>query len=93
MTNEDALQQHERASAEPSSADPARTSGSTLLVTGASGYLGGRLAPQLLAAGYQVRCMVRSAEGLSGHPWHKQVEVAVADALEPASVGRRSGGD
>ncbi len=57
-----------------------------MLVTGASGYLGGRLVPQLLAAGHQVRCMVRSPEGLSSHPWHKQVQVAVADALEPASL-------
>lgn len=86
MTNEDALPHYEKASPGPSPADPARTSGSTLLVTGASGYLGGRLVPQLLAAGHEVRCMVRSPEGLSSHPWHKQVEVAVADALEPASL-------
>ena len=31
------------------------------LVTGASGYVGGRLVPRLLAAGYEVRCLTRSA--------------------------------
>ena len=29
------------------------------LVTGASGYIGGRLVPELLAAGHPVRCMAR----------------------------------
>ncbi|MFD0787021.1 NAD-dependent epimerase/dehydratase family protein, partial [Micromonospora azadirachtae] len=31
------------------------------LVTGATGYIGGRLAPRLLAEGYQVRCLARHA--------------------------------
>jgi uncharacterized protein YbjT (DUF2867 family) len=54
----------------------------TCLVTGATGYVGGRLVPELLAAGYRVRCMARRAERLSGFGWIGQVEVAEADALD-----------
>ena len=52
------------------------------LVTGASGYIGGRLVPELLAAGYAVRCMARDPGKLSDRPWSGGVEVAAADALE-----------
>ncbi|HSL26093.1 MAG TPA: SDR family oxidoreductase [Acidimicrobiia bacterium] len=55
-------------------------------MTGATGYLGGRLVPQLLAAGHDVRCMVRRPAGLAGLPWHQQVEVVTADALQPESL-------
>ncbi len=50
-----------------------------VLVTGASGYIGGRLVPELIARGYKVRIMVRS----SGYDtrW-SGVEVAMADALD-----------
>ncbi|WP_336206704.1 SDR family oxidoreductase [Nonomuraea sp. LPB2021202275-12-8] len=50
------------------------------LVTGATGYIGGRLVPELLAAGHDVRCMVRSAGRLRDLPWAGHVEVAEADA-------------
>ena len=40
-----------------------------ILVTGATGYIGGRLVPRLLEAGYRVRCLVRDAERLKGRPW------------------------
>ena len=46
-------------------AEPARR---LCLVTGATGYVGGRLVPQLLAAGYRVRCLVRDPERLRDHP-------------------------
>jgi len=52
----------------------------TILVTGASGYIGGRLVPELLARGYKVRIMVRKASSLRKNHW-PSVEVAVADAL------------
>ena len=64
----------------------------TCLVTGATGYVGGRLVPQLLAAGYRVRCMAREAGRLAGFPWIGQVEVAEADALDPASLRRALAG-
>ncbi|MGO9217705.1 MAG: SDR family oxidoreductase [Streptosporangiaceae bacterium] len=58
------------------------------LVTGASGYIGGRLAPDLLAAGYPVRCMARDPGKLSDRPWSGDVEIAAADALDGIAVRR-----
>ena len=40
----------------------------TCLVTGATGYIGGRLVPELLAAGHRVRVMTRSPDRLRGPP-------------------------
>ncbi|PSQ98749.1 MAG: DUF2867 domain-containing protein, partial [Bacteroidetes bacterium SW_11_64_17] len=62
------------------------TSPSTVLVTGATGYVGGRLVPCLLREGYTVRCFVRSADRLRAKPWSDEVEVAVGDALEADTV-------
>ncbi len=56
------------------------------LVTGATGYLGGRLVGRLLAEGHQVRCMTRTASRLRDLPWHDNVEVAEADALQPDTL-------
>ncbi|MBY8881288.1 SDR family oxidoreductase [Actinacidiphila acidipaludis] len=58
------------------------------LVTGASGYIGGRLVPALLAAGYHVRCLVRSPEKLRDQPWALAVEVVRGDVTDAESVGR-----
>ncbi|GHF05401.1 SDR family oxidoreductase [Streptomyces morookaense] len=57
------------------------------LVTGASGYIGGRLVPELLAAGYRVRCLARSPGKLRDHPWADRVEVVGGDVTDPAAVG------
>ena len=62
--------------------------GPLCLVTGATGYIGGRLVPELLAAGYRVRCMARSPGRLHDHPWIGQVEVAHADVTDAAAVRR-----
>ena len=57
----------------------------TILVTGASGYIGGRLVPELLVRGYRVRVMVRG--DLRGHIGHwPEAEVVVADAFNPAQL-------
>lgn len=65
--------------------------GTTLIVlcvvTGASGYIGGRLVPQLLNAGHQVRCVVRNPNKLRDVPWRADVEVVRADLLEPEGLG------
>jgi uncharacterized protein YbjT (DUF2867 family) len=58
------------------------------LVTGASGYIGGRLVPELLNAGYTVRCMPRDPGKLSDRPWSDEVEIAVADATDESTVRR-----
>jgi uncharacterized protein YbjT (DUF2867 family) len=57
-----------------------------ILVTGATGYVGGRLVPRLIEAGYRVRCLARDPERLKGRPWRGQVEVVKGDALEKESL-------
>ncbi len=57
-----------------------------ILVTGATGYVGGRLVPRLLEAGYRVRVCVRDPERLQGRPWLDQVEVATGDVLQPETL-------
>jgi uncharacterized protein YbjT (DUF2867 family) len=42
-----------------------------VLVTGVTGYIGGRLVPQLLQAGYRVRVLVRNRNRLQDRPWHQ----------------------
>ena len=45
-----------------------------ITVTGSTGYVGGRLVPELLQNGYRVRCVTRSAESLQDRDWTDQVE-------------------
>ncbi|MEV5537871.1 SDR family oxidoreductase [Saccharopolyspora shandongensis] len=56
------------------------------LVTGATGYIGGRLVPLLLDAGHRVRCLVRSPEKLRDVPWRDRVEVVRGDLLDADQV-------
>jgi uncharacterized protein YbjT (DUF2867 family) len=55
------------------------------LVFGASGYIGGNLVPELLAAGRRVRATARNVEVLEGRGW-QGVELVQADALDPATL-------
>ena len=57
-----------------------------LLVLGASGYVGGRLVPRLLDAGYPVRVFARSPEKLKALPWADDVEIAQGDLLDRESM-------
>lgn len=62
-----------------------------ILVTGATGYVGGRLVPLLLRRGDVVRCMAREPQRLTGR-WEKEVrypeqlEIVYGDVLDPESL-------
>lgn len=59
-----------------------------VLVLGATGYIGGRLVPRLLAAGYRVRAAARSPQKLVARSWadHPNLAIVQADVLDPASL-------
>jgi len=57
----------------------------TILVTGATGYIGGRLVPELLARGYTVRVLMRESSPEHSDRW-PGAEVVVADALDLQSL-------
>ena len=57
-----------------------------ILVTGATGYIAGRLVPRLLEAGYRVRCLARDPRRLAGRDWFGEVEIAQGDVTIPATL-------
>jgi len=57
-----------------------------VLVTGAAGYIGGRLVPELLEAGFRVRVMARNPRHLANREWRDQVEIVQGDAAEIGSL-------
>lgn len=59
---------------------------SRILVTGATGYVGGRLVPRLLERGRDVRVLVRDASRLEGRSWQSQVEIVRGNVLEPEAT-------
>ncbi len=64
------------------------------LVTGATGYVGGRLIPALLAAGYRVRAMGRNLDKMACRPWAQddRVELVEGDVLDLASLTKATTG-
>lgn len=78
-TAQEPTQEHEQ--------QPANRDATRVLVTGATGYVGGRLVPRLLDAGYTVRVLVRGGRArLNGRPWRDAVEIAVGDVLQPDTL-------
>jgi uncharacterized protein YbjT (DUF2867 family) len=57
-----------------------------VLVTGATGYIGGRLAPRLVEAGHRVRAMARNPDKVSDVPWAPDVEIVRGDLTDPDSL-------
>ncbi|MEL0261257.1 MAG: NAD(P)H-binding protein, partial [Aquiluna sp.] len=57
-----------------------------VLVTGATGYVGGRLVRELLAHNYRVRVLVRDAHKLQDYPWRDQVEIIEGDATDTSAL-------
>lgn len=56
------------------------------LVTGATGYIGGRLAPRLIERGHDVRVLARTPEKLSGAPWIDNAKVIKGDLGDLSSL-------
>ncbi len=59
-----------------------------VLVTGATGYIGGRLVTHLLEVGYRVRVFARQADRLRDYPWISKVEVIEGDANDIAALDK-----
>lgn len=55
-------------------------------MTGATGYIGGRLVPALLDAGHAVRCLARTPAKLDDAPWRDAVEVVEGDLGDGESL-------
>ncbi|MFZ4585850.1 MAG: SDR family oxidoreductase [Acidimicrobiia bacterium] len=55
-------------------------------VLGATGYVGGRLVPDLVAAGHSVRCVARNPQRLANVEWRADVDVVRADATDIAGL-------
>jgi uncharacterized protein YbjT (DUF2867 family)/uncharacterized protein YndB with AHSA1/START domain len=56
-----------------------------ILVTGATGYVGGRLVPRLLAAGHHIICLARDPDRLAGRKW-ENVAIRQGDVLDYSSL-------
>lgn len=62
-----------------------------VLVTGATGYVGGRLVSRLLSLGYRVRCLVRTPRKLESRTWvnHPNLEVVEGDLSDPSEISEK----
>ncbi|HET6950944.1 MAG TPA: NAD(P)H-binding protein [Acidimicrobiales bacterium] len=73
------------AGAPSTAADPV-TASRTVLVTGATGYIGGRLVPRLLRDGHCVRAAVTDPAKARNRWWRGEVELVTMNVLDPPTV-------
>ena len=64
------------------------TGSTRILVTGATGYVGGRLVPMLVESGHRVRVLARTPDKLRDVPWARDVEVVRGDLDDADTAGR-----
>lgn len=66
------------------------TEDGTILVTGATGYVGARLVTRLLAKGYRIRATGRSLARLRKRSWanHPGVELFPSDVIDSTSINK-----
>jgi uncharacterized protein YbjT (DUF2867 family) len=78
----------------PAAAGGSQPDDGVILVTGATGYVGGRLVPALLDAGYRVRCLVRQPRKLDERRWrqHPLLEVVAGDLDDAAGLRQAMAG-
>lgn len=74
--------------------DPGQSAPAPILVTGATGYVGGRLVSRLLEAGHRVRCLARAPGKLAARSWASdpRVEIAEADLRDEARIAAAMSG-
>ncbi|HEY8454989.1 MAG TPA: NAD(P)H-binding protein [Actinopolymorphaceae bacterium] len=65
---------------------------SDVLVTGATGYVGGRLVPELLNRGIAVRVLTRSIGRIRDRPWFGAVDVVEGDANDASTLAKALAG-
>src|ERR1700757_1727052 len=68
--------------------EPTEEEAMRCVVFGATGSLGARLVPELLAVGHDVRVMARTPAKLDDVPWRQQVEVVDGDVTDGERVRR-----
>ena len=73
---------------------PEVSSPKRVAIAGATGYIGGRLAPRLIEDGYIIRCLVRSPGKLAGRSWasNPRVEIREADLSDVSSLAKNLAG-
>lgn len=59
---------------------------SVIAVTGATGYIGGRLVPLLLEQGHSVRVLTRRSNALRDVPWGTRVQIVEGDLTDPQAA-------
>src|SRR3954468_19396469 len=64
----------------------------TILLTGATGYVGGQLLPRLLAEGHDVRCLVRDVDRARAAIGDDRVALVAGDVLDGRGLDEEGAG-